>query len=151
MPGNEPAECRRPRVSSGALGDIVFGNPFSAERARGSSASSPVCRSATWTATGRRSPAWWSARVLQRGAVEDRRRLELTFLYVCYHRCNVSEGPPCVTCRSISASPFAGEAIAQLLRGDVSEERAWRVFGFVFQLRRAFYFIHRSLAGECES
>jgi len=35
MPGNEPAECRRPRVSSGALGDIVFGNPFSAERARG--------------------------------------------------------------------------------------------------------------------
>jgi len=37
------------------------------------------------------------------------------------------------------------------LRGDVSEERAGRVFGFVFQLRRAFYFIHRSLAGECES
>jgi transcriptional regulator with GAF, ATPase, and Fis domain len=32
-----------------------------------------------------------------------------------------------------------------------STERVVRVFGFFFQLRRAFYFIHRSLAGECES
>lgn len=32
-----------------------------------------------------------------------------------------------------------------------SEERAARYFAFIFHLRRAFYFIHGSLAGESES
>src|SRR5436190_1639026 len=41
-----------------------------------------------------------------------------------------------------------GAALADL---DSNREALARVFGFFFQLRRAFYFIHRSLAGECES
>src|SRR4029434_724285 len=47
--------------------------------------------------------------------------------------------------------PFAGEAVADLSRAGLSEERAVRLFASFFQLRRAFYFIHGSLAGECES
>jgi len=49
------------------------------------------------------------------------------------------------------AVPFAGDAIAQLVGGGLEEERAVRYFAFYFQLRRAFYFIHRGLAGECPS
>jgi len=41
--------------------------------------------------------------------------------------------------------------IAELLHSGLPEERALRIFAFFFQLRRAFYFIERSLAGECES
>jgi transcriptional regulator with PAS, ATPase and Fis domain len=47
--------------------------------------------------------------------------------------------------------PFADEVIGDLVRSGFSEEAAARYFALFFQLRRAFYFIHRSLAGECES
>ena len=81
------------------------------------------------------------AQALQRFGVEDRRLLELAFLYVCYHRYvpqidalierQATRGGPSL------AVPFAGEAIAQLSPGHESEERVVRVFGFFFQLRRA--------------
>jgi transcriptional regulator with GAF, ATPase, and Fis domain len=47
--------------------------------------------------------------------------------------------------------PFAEEAIAALVNLEFDEARAVRLFSFFFQLRRAFYFIDRALAGECES
>ena len=47
--------------------------------------------------------------------------------------------------------PFADEMIGELVRSGFTEEQAARYFALFFQLRRAFYFILRSLAGECES
>jgi DNA-binding NtrC family response regulator len=47
--------------------------------------------------------------------------------------------------------PFAEEAIGELVNRDIPEERAVRLFSLFFQLRRAFYFIVGSLAGECPS
>jgi len=47
--------------------------------------------------------------------------------------------------------PFGDEAIGELARNGFSEERAARYFAFIFHLRRVFYFIHGSLAGESES
>src|SRR6266705_907548 len=35
--------------------------------------------------------------------------------------------------------------------GDLTSDRAVRFFALFFQVRRAFYFIERSLAGKCES
>ena len=46
---------------------------------------------------------------------------------------------------------FAGEAIGTLVQGGIDEQRAVQFFAGFFQLRRAFYFILGSLAGECES
>jgi DNA-binding NtrC family response regulator len=47
--------------------------------------------------------------------------------------------------------PFADDLIAELVRSGFPEERAIHYFVMFFQLRRAFYFILGSLAGECES
>src|SRR5437899_3134745 len=148
-----------------ALGEVVFGNPFSEERAQRIGRLAPGAgladrdsnREALASVAGPRLEPLLGdgAQALRRFGVDDRRLLELAFLYVCYHRYvpqidalierQATQGGPSL------AVPFAGEAIAQLLRGHESEERLVRVFGFFFQLRRAFYFIERSLAGECES
>ena len=127
-----------------ALGEVVFGNPFSAERAQ------RIVRLVPDVALGdldsnrealarvvepRLEPLLRDgAQALQRLGVEDRRLLELAFLYVCYHRYvpqidalierQATQGGPSL------AVPFAGEAIAQLSRGHESEERVVRVFGF---------------------
>lgn len=148
-----------------ALGDVVFGNPFSTERAqlivrlapnatlgdltsnREALARMVEPRLRPWLRDG--SEAW------RRLRVEDRRLLEPAFLYVCYHR----YVPPIDALIERQAThagpslmvPFGHEAIADLLRGGLPEERAVRLFASFFQLRRAFYFIHGSLAGECES
>ena len=47
--------------------------------------------------------------------------------------------------------PFGDEVLGELVQNGFSEERAARYFAFIFHLRRAFYFIHGSLAGESES
>jgi two-component system, NtrC family, response regulator HydG len=148
-----------------ALGEIVFGNPFSAERAQRIVRLVPGVplrdldsdrEALARVVEPRLEPlVHEGSQALQRLAVEDRRLLELALLYVCYHRYvppidalierQATQDGPSLTV------PFATEVIGELMRGPVSEERAVRVFGFFFQLRRAFYFIHRSLAGECES
>src|SRR5205807_1511153 len=147
------------------LGEVVFGNLFSATARREDRPPRPRCGARrpgqqpggarTRRGAVARTVAARRREALQRFGVEDRRLLELAFLYVCYHRYvpqidalierQATRGGPSL------AVPFAGEAIAQLSPGHESEERVVRVFGFFFQLRRAFYFIHRSLAGECES
>ncbi|HET9491691.1 MAG TPA: sigma 54-interacting transcriptional regulator [Methylomirabilota bacterium] len=144
-----------------ALADVVFGNPFSAQRAdligrlvpdapagdREALARVVEPRLGPWLRDG--APGW------ERLEADDRRLLETAFLYVCYHRYvapidalierQATHGGSSLTV------PFAGEAIAGLAGGGLSEARAVNMFGFFFQLRRAFYFIHGSLAGECES
>jgi sigma-54 specific flagellar transcriptional regulator A len=148
-----------------ALGPIVFGNPFSAQRAQLIVRLAPDAplgdltsnREALARVVEPRLGPWLreGTPALRRLGVEDRSLLEPAFFYVCYHRYvppidalierQATQGGPSL------AAPFAREAIAELLHGGFSEERAVRFFGFCFQLRRAFYFIHRSLAGECES
>jgi two-component system, NtrC family, response regulator HydG len=148
-----------------ALAPIVFGNPFSAQRAQLMGRLAPDAPLGDLTSNREALARVVEPRLgpflregapaLQRLGAEDRSLLEPAFLYVCYHRYvppidalierQATQSGPSL------AAPFAREAIAELLHGGLSEERAVRFFGFLFQLRRAFYFIHRSLAGECES
>jgi transcriptional regulator with AAA-type ATPase domain len=85
---------------------------------------------------------------------EDRRLAEPAVYYVCYHQCVpqldalIEQQAKGVASLSV---PFADDVVGELVRLGVPQERATRVFSFFFQLRRAFYFIHRSLAGQCES
>ena len=147
------------------LSEIVFGNPFSAERAKKIARLVPnaplgdldINREALARVVGPRVEPWLreGAQALQRLSVEDRGLVELAFLYVCYHRYvppidALIERQAAQAGASLTVD-FAAEAIRELFRGLGAEERAVRVFGFFFQLRRAFYFIYRSLAGECES
>lgn len=142
-----------------ALADVVFGNPFSPERAALIVRLAPGAKAGDLTqdrealarlVTPRLAP--WLSRTL---SDEDRRLVEPALLYVSYHRfvpqidAHIERqakqgGAPL-------AVPFADEVIADLVGRGFSEEAAGRFFAFGFQLRRAFYFIHRSLAGECES
>ena len=148
-----------------ALAGVVFGNPFSAKRDELIVRLAPDAplgdltsdREALARVVGPRLAPWLreGAPALRRLGGEDRRLLEPAFLYVCYHR-YVPQLDALIERQATHggvplAVPFADEAIAELVHSDFSEERAVRLFAFYFQLRRAFYFIHRSLAGECES
>jgi transcriptional regulator with AAA-type ATPase domain len=142
------------------LADVVFGNPFSPERAAAVVRLAPGAKLGDLT----QDPEALARLVAPRLATwigkmdldgEDRRLLEPALLYVCYHRHAPridalierqaqQAGPPLTV-------PFADEVIADLVQSGFSEQAAGRYLALFFQLRRAFYFIHRSLAGECES
>jgi len=146
------------------LADVVFGNPFTRRRAEVVARLAPgvplgdmtTHREALAKVVAPRLGPWLNqgAEVLQRLGAEDRRLLEPPLLYVAYHRCvpqldahiekQAGQGGAPLTV------PFADEVIAELGRSGFSEERAVRYFAMFFQLRRAFYFILTSLAGECE-
>jgi transcriptional regulator with AAA-type ATPase domain len=142
-----------------ALADVVFGNPFSAERAALVARLAPGTRLGDLTqdreALARlvapRIAPWLSKKLND----EERRLIEPALLYVSYHRfvpqidAHIERqarqgGAPLLL-------PFAHEVLADLVGKGFTEEAAPRYFALFFQLRRAFYFIHRSLAGECES
>jgi DNA-binding NtrC family response regulator len=83
---------------------------------------------------------------------EERRLVEPAFLYVTYHRyvpqidAHIERqvhrlGEP-------GRVEFGDELVGDLVRHGFAEDRAARFFGFFFQLRRTFYFIEGSLAGE---
>jgi transcriptional regulator with AAA-type ATPase domain len=147
------------------LADVVFGNPFTRERAELVSRLAPgvplgdmtTHREALAKVVAPRLVPWLSegTEALQRLSAEDRRLLEPPLLYVAYHRCvpqldalierQAGQGGAPLTV------PFAEEVIAELVRCGFAEERAVRYFAMFFQLRRAFYFILGSLAGQCES
>jgi len=148
-----------------ALGNVVFGNPFSAQRdelivrlAPGAKAGDLTNdREALARVVGPRLGPWLREGMpaVNELSADDRKLLEPAVLYVCYHRYvpqldNLIERQAMQGGASL-AVPFAGDAIAQLVGGGLEEERAVRYFAFYFQLRRAFYFIHRGLAGECPS
>ncbi len=147
------------------LGDVVFGNPFTPQRSELIGRLVPgvpigdltTHREALAKVVGPRLEPWLrgGAAAIQRLRAEDQQILKPSLLYVGYHRCvpqldalierqvNQSGAPLAV--------PFAEEAIADLVRGGFPEAHAARYFAFFFQLRRAFYFILGSLAGECEA
>jgi sigma-54 specific flagellar transcriptional regulator A len=142
------------------LADVVFGNPFSPERDR------LIVRLAPDAKPGDRSndrealarvvgPRLAGLPALQGLSAADRNLLEPALLYVCYHR-YVSHLDALIEKQAKQPGnpltvPFGEEAIAQLVNGGLPEERAIRYFAFYFQLRRAFYFIDRELAGQCAS
>jgi hypothetical protein len=148
-----------------ALAGIVFGNPFSPRRdelivrlAPGAKPGDLTSdREALARVVGPRLAPW-----LREGlpAVKEmnaaaRALLEPALLYVCYHR-YVPQLDALIEKQAKQggaplAVPFANEAIAELVGGGFSDERASRFFAFYFQLRRAFYFINRDLAGQCAS
>jgi sigma-54 specific flagellar transcriptional regulator A len=148
-----------------ALAGVVFGNPFSRQRDELIVRLAPgaplgdltTSREALAHVVGPRLRPWLQEgpAALQRLGAEDRRLLEPPLLYVTYHRyvpqfdAHIDKqagqgGAPL-------AVPFADDLIAELVRSGFAEERAERYFAMFFQLRRAFYFILGSLAGECES
>jgi len=148
-----------------ALADVVFGNPFTPQRDQLIVRLAPGAplgdltsdREALARVVRPRLEPWLREGVsaLQKLSAEDRRLLEPGFLYVCYHRC-VPQLDALIERQAGQggaplAVPFGDEAIADLVRSGFPEERGVRFFALFFQLRRAFYFIERSLAGECES
>jgi transcriptional regulator with AAA-type ATPase domain len=148
-----------------ALADVVFGNPFTPQRDQLIVRLAPgvplgdltTHREALARVVGPRLEPWLreGAPALQRLSAEDRRVIEPALLYVGYHRyvpqLDALIEQQAVKSGAALAVPFGGEAIAELVRSGLPEDRAVRFFAFFFQLRRAFYFILRSLAGDCES
>jgi transcriptional regulator with AAA-type ATPase domain len=142
-----------------ALADVVFGNPFSAERAalvvRLAPAATPGDLTQDREALARlvmpRLRPWLEKDL----SAEERLLLEPALLYVCYHR-HVPKIDALIERQARQGGaplpvPFADEVIGDLVRSGFSEEASARYLALFFQLRRAFYFILRSLAGECES
>jgi transcriptional regulator of acetoin/glycerol metabolism len=142
------------------LGDVVFLNPFSERRAQLIVKLAPGAKLGDLTAdrealarvVGPRLAPFLNQSANLKG--EDRLLLEPALLYVSYHRC-VPQLDALIERQAKGGAslpvPFAEEAIAELVQHGFAPERAARLFAFFFQLRRAFYFIERSLAGECES
>src|SRR5213595_846090 len=142
-----------------ALADVVFGNPFTPQRAELILRLVPGASLGDLTRDREALPRVVAPRLQrlqdQHLGEEERRLLEAALWYVCYHRA-VPQLDALIEQQAKQAGAalavtFADDVIAELLRGGLSEERALRMFAFFFQLRRAFYFIERSLAGQCES
>jgi len=148
-----------------ALADVVFGNPFTPQRAELISRLAPgvplgdmtTHREALAQVVGPRLVPWLrdAATAVQKLGAEDRRLLEPPLLYVAYHR-YVPQLDALIEKQAGQggaplAVPFADDVVAELVRSGFPEERAVRYFAMFFQLRRAFYFILGSLAGQCES
>jgi DNA-binding NtrC family response regulator len=139
-----------------ALGDVVFLNPFSERRAQLIVKLAPGAKLADREALARVVAPRLAPliRELERLSAEDRLLLEPALLYVSYHRC-VPQLDALIERQAKGGAslpvPFAEQAIADMVQHGFAPERAERLFAFFFQLRRAFYFIERSLAGECES
>ena len=86
---------------------------------------------------------------------EEQRLLEPAFLYIAYHR-SVPQLDAHIARQADQGgeplgAPFGDEVVRELVQHGFSEERAVRFFAFFFQLRRAFYFIDKSLAGASAS
>src|SRR5437773_807496 len=142
-----------------ALADVVFGNPFTPQRAELILRLVPGASLGDLTRDREALPRVVAPRLQrlqdQHLGEEERRLLEAALWYVCYHRAvpqlDARIDQQAKQAGAALAVTFADDVIAELLRGGLSEERAVRYFALFFQLRRAFYFILDSLAGECES
>src|SRR3989441_4420833 len=147
-----------------ALGDVVFGNPFSAQRAAAIVRMAPGALFGDLTRDREALARIVAPRIapllehdaagFRRLSAEDRRAAEPAIFYVSYHR-YVPELDALIERQAKGGAslplPFAEEAIAALVNRAIPEERAVHIFSLFFQLRRAFYFMERSLAGDCES
>lgn len=147
------------------VADVVFANPYSSRRAELIVRLAPGARLGDLTARPNPLERAVEARLaplladggaaLARLGGADRDIVEPALLYVCYHRFVPQLDALIERQLKQSGAPvsvqFGDEAIGELVRNGFSEERAVRYFAFIFHLRRAFYFIHGSLAGESES
>jgi two-component system, NtrC family, response regulator HydG len=145
-----------------ALADVVFGNPFTRERTaliRRLAPEAPLDLASDREALARVVAPKVAPFVRQdaraRLAADDRLLLEPGLLYVTYHRyvpqLDAHIERQAETAGEPLAAPFGEEAVRALAQVGLTEDRAARLFAFFFQLRRAFYFIERALAGESES
>ena len=142
----------------GALADVVFGNPFTPERAaliRRLAPEAPGDLASDREALARVVEPRLRALTATKPSAQDRELLEPAFAYVAYHRyvpqldAHIEQqarkaGAPL-------AAPFGEDAVRELVQNGFTEERAAKFFSFFFQLRRAFYFIARELAGKSDS
>jgi len=142
-----------------ALGDVVFANPFTAKRAALINRLAPNAtltdREALARVVAPRLAPYLRREALTALSADDRRLLEPAFAYVVYHRYvpqldahierqDNQPGAPLPV-------PFGEDAVGDLVQSGFTQERAAKYFGFFFQLRRAFYFIERTLAGKSDS
>lgn len=142
---------------------VAFGNPFSDTRAQLVRKLMPHTAPEDW----REHPETLAQAVeshlrqfqnptgLRRLGGADRQAVGIGFLYTCYHhhlpkidalieRYVARQGRPAV-------GKLADAVVGELVGQGFSELQAVRYFAFFFQLRRGFYFIARSLTGECAS
>ncbi len=143
------------RAFFGALADVVFGNPFSVQRGELVARLVPAASRAELTTDREALARVVSSRIPREVAPQDRRLLEPALLYICYQRA-VPQLDALIERQARQAGPplvvgFADGVLGELARSGFAEERAVRYLAMFFQLRRAYYFIARSLAGECES
>ena len=82
---------------------------------------------------------------------EDRRRVRHAYLFDVFHRAiGDLDGLIDRQVKTDAGScpvPFARDVLGELKRATLSAEEARRTFAMFYQLRRAFYFINRSLVG----
>ena len=146
-----------------ALDRVVYGNPFSEERADviqrllpgQDTAHLMADREALARLVEPRLRPFDDPAALRRLSGGDRRLVESGFLYVCYHhhvppidaiierQAHHGESPP--------VDAVANSVIAELVGHGFTDADAARYFAFFYQLRRAYRFILHSLAGECPS
>jgi len=142
------------------LRDVAFGNPYTPERnalirrlapdAPGNLASD---REALVRVVAPKLSSLMAGGLTAYGD-DDRSLLEPAFLYVAYHRFvpqidahiewqDGRVGEP-------ARVDFGDDVMRELMQTGLAEEQAALFFSFFFQLRRAYYFIGQSLAGESE-
>lgn len=145
------------------LGDVIFSNPYSGQRAGLIAQLAPDVPIGDLTGHRGALAEIAQARIhrvvgtegFRRFGADDRHRVELAQRYICYHRLvprlDALIERQARRSGSTPAVDFAEAAIAELTLCGLDEAGAERYFALFFQLRRAFYFIHGSLAGQCES
>jgi DNA-binding NtrC family response regulator len=141
-----------------ALSDIAFGNPFTPERValiRRLAPDAPGDLSQDREALARVVAPKLRALVGVHAAAAERPLLESAFAYVAYHRyvplLDAHIGRQADQTGAPLSIPFGEDAVRDLVQSGFTEERAVKFFSFFFQLRRAFYFIERNLAGTSQS
>src|SRR5688572_4991567 len=141
-----------------ALADVVFGNPFGERRGELVARLVPAASRADLTRDREALARVVAGRLpaeIDRLPAHDRRLVEPALLYICYQRA-VPQLDALIERQARQAGApltvgFADEVLGELARSGFAAERAARYLAMFFQLRRAYYFIARALAGECES
>jgi DNA-binding NtrC family response regulator len=141
-----------------ALSDVVFGNPFTPERValiRRLAPDAPGDLASDREALARVAAPRLRTLTATRPNAADRELLEPAFAYVVYHR-YVPQLDAHIERQAGKTGaplgvPFGDDAVRDLVQSGFTEERAVKFFSFFFQLRRAFYFIERALAGKSDS
>src|SRR3954470_20427500 len=141
-----------------SLASVIFGNPFTPERValiRRLAPDAPGNLASDREALARSVAPRLKSLVADGLAAfgeDDRSLLEPAFLYVIYHRFVPQIDAHIERQAGRLGEPlpveFGDEMMSELGRAGLGKERAARFFGYFFQLRRAFYFIGQSLAGE---